>query len=70
MGERFLSIKSAAQMSSLSERNLYKCCQNRKLKHYKVGKRIVINIEDLQEFITRDPVEPRDWDEEAREMNK
>lgn len=57
-------------MSSLSQRFLYACCQNRKIKFFRVGKRILIDPEDLREFLTRDPVEARDWDEEVKRMNR
>lgn len=65
-----MSIKEASEYSSLSERFLYKLCQNRELRFYKNGRRIVIDINDLLEFITREPVEPVDWDERAREFSR
>ena len=64
MERQFLSIREAAEYSSLSPRFLYKKCQDRKLRFYKVGKRIVIERKDLEEFITQDPIEPvDDWSE-------
>jgi len=37
---------------------------DRKLKYYKIGKRILIDSEDLEQFITQNVVEPvDDWSE-------
>lgn len=68
MEKKFLSVKQAAEYSSLSQRFLYEACQGRKLRFFKVDRRIVIDIQDLLEFITREPVEPIDWNEKAREL--
>ncbi len=65
---KFLSVAEAARQSSLSARLLYTKIQNRELKHFKVGKRIVIDEEDLLDFITREPVEAVDWNEKAMEL--
>ncbi|NQT81033.1 MAG: helix-turn-helix domain-containing protein [Candidatus Aminicenantes bacterium] len=63
----FLSVRQAAKVSSLSPRFLYEKCQKRKLRYYKVGKRIVIDREDLTAFLTQEPVEPvNNWAEELR----
>lgn len=66
----FLSIKQAAKISSLSTRFLYEACQRRELRFYRVGRRIVIEQKDLEEFLTREPVECVDWDEKARSLLK
>lgn len=59
-----MSIKQASEVSSLSKRFLYQKIQNRELKGYKIGKRIVIEFTDLINFITREPIEPvEDWSE-------
>ena len=64
MERQFLSIREAAEYSSLSPRFLYKKCQDRELRFYKVGRRIVIKRKDLEEFITQDPIERvDDWSE-------
>jgi len=64
MEKRFLSIRKAAEYSSLSARFLYEKCQNRELRFSKVGKRIVIDSQDLHDFITQNTVEPvEDWSE-------
>ena len=64
MERQFFSIRQAATFSSLSARFLYSLCRDRKLKYYKIGKRIVIQIMDLQEFINEGVIEPvDDWGE-------
>ena len=64
MERRFLSIREAAKYSSLSTRFLYEKCQNRELRFSKVGKRIVIDSQDLHDFIIQNTVEPvEDWSE-------
>ena len=61
---KFLSVAEAARQSSLSARLLYTKIQNRELRHFKVGKRIVIDSQDLHDFITQNTVEPvEDWSE-------
>lgn len=70
MEKQFLSISQAAKFSSLSERFLYKKAQDRQIRFYKIGKRIVIDIQDLIEFVKRNPVECKDWDETARELSE
>ncbi len=69
-GRSFLSIRQAAKISSLSVRFLYELCQNRKIKFFKCGRRIVIDRADLEVYITSEPVEAIDWEEKAREMLK
>lgn len=68
--EKYLSIKSAAAWSSLSSRFLYELCQRKTLKFYRVGRRIVIARDDLEELINQGIVEAVDWDEKARELVK
>ena len=64
MEKRFFSIREAAEYSSLSARFLYEKCQNRKLRFSKIGKRIVIESQNLHDFITQNTVEPvEDWSE-------
>jgi len=65
---KFLSVAAAARQSSLSTRLLYKKIQNRELRHFKVGKRIVIDEQDFLDFITREPVEVVDWDQKVMEL--
>ncbi len=70
MEKKFLSIKQVSEFSSLSKRFLYQLCQKREIRFFRIGKRIVINSEDLQDLITRDSVERVDWDEKAREFSR
>lgn len=68
MEKEFLSIKQAAEWSSLSPRFLYDLCKNRKIRFFKVGRRIVIAKEDLEGLIDSGVVPAVDWDEKAREL--
>jgi len=65
---QFLSIKDAAKYSSLSPRLLYQLVERREIRSFKVGKRIVLDINDLDQFIRQGVQEPRDWSEEARKV--
>lgn len=69
-GREFLSVRQAAERSSLSSRFLYEACQRKELRFYRVGRRIVIDAGDLEEFIQRGVVEPEDWDGRAKELTK
>lgn len=64
--KKYCSVKEAAEFSSLSKRVLYKKLQNRELKFYRVGKRILIELQDLNDFIKQSAIEPADW----RKLNK
>lgn len=68
MERQFLSIKDAAKYSSLSPRLLYQLVERREIRSFKVGKRIVLDINDLDAFIRQGVQEPRDWGEKAREI--
>jgi excisionase family DNA binding protein len=46
-----LSVAQAAQMSSLSKRFLYQKCAEKELRHFRVGKRVLIDEKDLLAFI-------------------
>ena len=64
MEKRFFSVQEAAEYSSLSARFLYQACQDRKIRFSKVAKRIVIDSQDLHDFITANTIEPvDDWTE-------
>lgn len=69
MEKRFLSIREAAEFSSLSQRFLYEIVARRKIRSYKIGKRIVLDCQDLEEYIKQNVIEPVDWDKRARELN-
>jgi excisionase family DNA binding protein len=66
MDKTYFSVREAAAWSSLSVRFLYELCQNRKLRFFKVGRRIVIAKEDLEGLINSGAVPAVDWDEKAR----
>jgi excisionase family DNA binding protein len=70
MEKVYFSIKEASQWSSLSPRFLYELCQNRKLRFFKVGRRIVIDKEDIERLINSGCVPSVDWNERAREFMK
>jgi len=65
--ERWLSIKQAAKITSLSARFLYEICAKKELRHFKVGKRILIDLKDLLDFVNQGVVEcVDDWPEKLR----
>lgn len=68
MNSQFLSIRQAAEFSSLSGRLLYNLCRDRKIRYFKIGGRIVLDSRDLENFIREKEVEPVDWDEKAEEL--
>ena len=70
MDRQFLSIKQAAEYSSLSQRFLYEIVARKEIRHYKIHKRIVIDNQDLEAYIKQKCVECVDWDEKARELNR
>ncbi|HEB36383.1 hypothetical protein LCGC14_0802570 [marine sediment metagenome] len=70
MDKGFLSIKQAAEYSSLSQRLLYEIVAKREIRSYKIGKRIVLDSQDLEDYIKQNVVERVDWDEKARELLK
>ncbi len=51
VAQRYLSLKGAAQYTSLSYYNLREMCYLRRLPSIKVGKRILIEIAHLDEFL-------------------
>ena len=69
MEQRFLSIKEASRYCSLSARFLYEIVAAREIRFYKIHKRIVIDVKDLDEYIKQNVQEVVDWDEKARELN-
>ncbi len=68
MEKRFLSIKQAAEYSSLSQRFLYEVVAKREIRSYKIHKRIVIDSQDLEDYIKQNVIESVDWDERAKEL--
>ena len=51
VAQRYISLKGAAQYTSLSYYNLREMCYLRRLPSIKVGKRILIEIADLDEYL-------------------
>ncbi len=49
--QRYLSLKGAAQYTSLSYYTLREMCYLKRLPHIRVGKRILIEITDLDEYL-------------------
>lgn len=68
MEKKFLSIRQAAEYSSLSTRLIYEIVARKELRHYKIHKRIVIDSQDLETYIKRNCVEARDWNGEVRRL--
>lgn len=68
MDQKFLSIKEASRYCSLSARLLYEIVAKREIRSYKIRKRIVIDVEDLVEYIRQNVQERVDWDEKAGEL--
>lgn len=68
MEKEFFSVREAANYSSLSARFLYELCQNKEIRFYKIHKRIVIDIKDLNEYIKSNCIEAVDWNEKAKEL--
>jgi len=70
MDKRFLSIKQAAEYSSLSQRFLYEIVAKREIRSYKIGKRIVLDSQDFEEYIKQNVVECIDWDEKVKDLGR
>lgn len=70
MEKAYFSVKEAATWSSLSPRFLYELCQNRKVRFFKVGRRIVIAKEDLEGLINAGTVAAVDWNEKVEKLLK
>lgn len=70
MDKGFLSIKQAAEYSSLSQRFLYEIVAKREIRSYKIGKRIVLNSLDLEDYIKQNVVERVDWDEKVKDLGR
>ncbi len=68
MEERFISIKRAAEYCGLSRRFLYAIIAKKEIRHYRIHRRIVIDIKDLNEYIESSCIEAVDWDEKAMEL--
>ena len=70
MGKGFLSIKQAAEYSSLSQRFLYEIVAKREIRSYKIGKRIVLDSQDHEDYIKQNVVECVDWNEKVKNLGR
>jgi len=70
MDKGFLSIKQAAEYSSLSQRFLYEIVAKREIRSYKIGKRIVLDSQDLDQYIMQGVREPINWDEKIKDLGR
>ena len=70
MEKRFFSIRQAAEYSSLSQRFLYEIVAKREIRCYKIGKRIVLDSQDLEDYINQNVVECVDWDEKVKDLGR
>jgi len=70
MHRKFLSIRQASEFSSLSQRLLYEIVGRREIRSYKIGKRIVLHSQDLEDYIKQNVVESVDWDEKVKDLGR
>jgi len=68
--EKFLSIRQASEFSSLSQRFVYEIVSAREISSYKIHKRFVIGVEDLDEYIKQNVQEVVDWDEKVKDLGR
>lgn len=53
MQKKFYSVKQAADFCGISSRLIYSKVKERSLRFYKVNSKILFDVEDLIEFVTR-----------------
>ena len=70
MERKFISIRRASEFSSLSQRFLYEIVAKREIRSYKIGKRIVLDSQDLEDYIKQNVVERVDWDEKVKNLGR
>jgi len=58
--KRFFSVKEAAVYSSISTRMIYQTLRERGIRSYRVGRKIVLDIKDLDSFIMTNEVKKSD----------
>ena len=58
MKKGYLSIADLAVYSSLSERVLRDLCREGKLKHTRIGRKILVKIKDFDQFMDKLKVTP------------
>jgi len=65
--KRFFSVKEAAVYSSISTRVIYQTLKERGIRSYRVGRKIVLDIKDLDAFIMTNEIKNSD---QVREILK
>jgi len=70
MEKRFLSIRQAAVYSSLSPRLLYELVARREIRSFKIHRRIVLQLKDLDDFIEQNARDSVDWDEKVKDLGR
>jgi|GEM_PF-1509333 len=58
--KRFFSVKEAAVYSSISTRLIYQTLKEQGIRSYRVGRKIVLDIKDLDAFIMANEVKNSD----------
>ena len=53
MQKKFYSVRQAAEFCGISSRLIYLKVKERSLRFYKVNSKILFDVEDLIEFVTR-----------------
>jgi len=66
-GKRFYSVREAANYTSLSSRLIYQKLKERAIRSYRVGRKIVIDRQDLDSFVMTNMIMSSD---ELREVLK
>jgi len=66
-GKRFYSVREAANYTSLSSRLIYQKLKERVIRSYRVGRKIVLDRQDLDSFIMTNMIMSSD---ELREVLK
>jgi excisionase family DNA binding protein len=57
IGEAFLTIKEAADLSRIAPSTIRLYIRQRRLRAQKVGRRVIIKRVDLENFLTANPIE-------------
>jgi excisionase family DNA binding protein len=60
MQKRFFSVKEAALYTGLSARLIYQKLKERGLRSYRVGKKIVLDVRDIDAFILTNEIKSSD----------
>ena len=66
MEKKYLSVAAASKYCGVSKRLLYKIIASRQIRSYRICTKIVLAMEDLEEFIEESDRDPIDWAERAK----